>query len=72
MQTKKVTIQVKDHGPVDCYGEWREDSNAACTFDDEFFDGIWADGAENWTQVANELAAYAKRNDTTLIEMEAC
>lgn len=68
----KVTIQVKDHGPVDCYGEWLEDSNAACAFDDELFDDIWAEGADNWTEAANIVAAYAKRNGTTLIQMEAC
>ena len=67
---KTITI-TRNGQSVECWGEWHDDSNAACTFDDESFDGIWADGADNWTQVVEELTAYAKRNRTTLIELSA-
>ena len=67
---KTVTI-TRNGQSVECWGSWHDDSNAACTFDDESFDGIWADGADNWTQVVEELTAYAKRHLTTLIELSA-
>jgi len=71
--SNKTTIKPGNgHPPVDCYGEWREDSNCSAVFDDEFLDGIWADGANNWTEAVKELAAYAQRNGTTLIECSAC
>ncbi|MBK8989280.1 MAG: hypothetical protein IPM39_24985 [Chloroflexi bacterium] len=55
-----------------CYGEWEEDSNAICVFDDEDFDATWCEGADNWTEAVEILTAYAKRNNTTLIQLEAC
>ena len=69
-QLKKTTI-TRNGQSVDCYGEWREDSNAMCVFDDESFDGAYADGAANWTEVVEKLTDYAKRNGTELIEMTA-
>jgi len=57
---------------VDCYGEWREDSNADCVFDNEWFDGIWAEGAESWEKAVEIVSAYAKRNGVVLLEMTAC
>jgi sugar phosphate isomerase/epimerase len=57
---------------VDCYGKWEEDSNADCVFEDEAFDGTWSDGADNWTEVVEELTKYAAKNGTVLIQMEAC
>ena len=57
---------------VECFGQWQEDSNAAAVFDNEELDGIWADGADNWTEVVEELTAYAQRNGTTLIELSTC
>jgi len=70
----KVTIikPGNGHPKVHCYGEWLEDSNCTAVFADEAFDGIWADGAKNWTEAVKELASYAQRNGTTLIECEAC
>lgn len=69
----KTTIQIAGHGPVDCYGTWDpESSNAACTFEDEFLDGIYADGGANWTEVARTLAEYAQRNGTVLLQLEEC
>lgn len=56
---------------VFCYGTWREDSNAQCVFDNEGLDGVWCDGAANWTEVVEELTAYARRNGTKLIELSA-
>ena len=68
----RTTINVGNgHPPVDCFGEWREDSNAFCCFDNEDLDGVYADGGANWTEVAKELAAYAQRNGTTLVELQA-
>ena len=67
MNVNKVTID-----NVDCYGEWREDSNAVCTFDDEELDGIYCEGGESWEEVVGIVKDYADLHGTTLIEMEAC
>lgn len=67
---RKVTI-TRNGQAVDCYGQWLEDSNASCVFDDPSHDGAWADGANNWTEVVEEVTAYAKREGTVLIEMVA-
>jgi hypothetical protein len=66
-------IQPKcDHPPVECFGTWKEDSNCATVFDEEWMDGIWADGAESWQEAVDELAEYALRCGTLLIECSAC
>lgn len=57
---------------VDCYGEWKEDSNAFLIFDDESLDGIYADGADNWTEVVEKMTDYAKRHGTILVECQEC
>ncbi|MBE2222791.1 MAG: hypothetical protein IAF02_14695 [Anaerolineae bacterium] len=57
---------------VECWGQWEEDSNADCVFDDERLDGTWCDGANNWTEVVEELTTYALRMGTKLIQLEAC
>ncbi len=67
-----TTVITRNGQRVECYGEWREDSNAACVFDDEGLDGVYADGAQNWTEVVEVLTEYAKRNGTTLVECSAC
>ena len=68
----ETTIITRNDQRVECYGEWREDSNAHCVFDDERYDGIYCDGAANWTEVVETLTAYAKRNNTELVEVSAC
>ena len=73
-QMKRVTIKVKDHPPVECYGPWLDDSNASAVFDDEWIDNIYCndDDCKNWTEVVTVLAAYAKRCNTTLVELSSC
>ena len=67
----KVTI-TRNGQTVDCFGEWREDSNCVCVFDDERLDGVYCDGGANWTEVVEELTAHAARNRTELVELSAC
>ena len=67
----KQTI-VKNGQAVECYGEWHEDSNAECVFDNEYLDGVFADGANSWKEAVETVTAYAKSNGTTLIQMTAC
>lgn len=71
MDRKKVTI-TRNGQTVDCYGEWREDSNCSCVFDAEEYDGIYADGGANWTEVVETLTAYANTQGIDLIELVAC
>lgn len=68
----KETVITRNGQEVYCYGEWREDSNASCIFEDEWLDGIWAEGARTWTEAVEKVTAYAKRENTVLIEMIAC
>ena len=71
MTQKKTTI-TRNGQAVDCYGEWREDSNAVfCVFDDENLDVVWCDGAKNWSEAVETLTAYAKRMGTELVELSA-
>lgn len=72
MSNIKKTIITRNGQEVWCYGEWLEDSNCSCVFADEELDGIWCDGAKNWTEVVEELTAYAKREGTTVEELSAC
>ena len=57
---------------VECYGEFRDDSNFEVIFDNEDYDGIFADSATSWVDAVEKLTAYAKRIGTTVIEMTAC
>jgi hypothetical protein len=66
---KKITRNGQE---VLCYGEWEEDSNAECVFENEALDGVWSEGADNWTQAVEILTAYAKANGTVLIQLGAC
>ena len=55
---------------VDCYRTWDpESSNASCVFENEEFDGVFADGADSWQDAVEQMTAYAARNGTVLIEM---
>ena len=67
----KQTI-VRNEQAVDCYGEWLEDSNAECVFDNEYLDGVFADGANSWEEAVETVTAYAKSKGTTVIQMTAC
>jgi hypothetical protein len=67
----KQTI-VRNEQAVECYGEWLEDSNAECVFDNEYLDGVFADGANSWEEAVETVTAYAKSKGTTVIQMTAC
>lgn len=69
MEPKKIT---RNGQTVLCYGDWEEDSNAVCVFENSALDGTWCEGADNWTEAVETLTAYAKRQGTTLIQLEAC
>lgn len=68
----KPTIITRNGQTVHCYGTWKEDSNCSCVFDDEELDDIYCDGGANWTEVVEELTAYAAREGTELVELVAC
>ena len=65
------TVITRNGQTVYCYGVWQEDSNAQCVFEDESLDGVWCDGANTWTEVVEELTAYALQEGTTLEELVA-
>ena len=65
---KKIT---KNNQTVYCHGIWEENSNAACVFDDEAFDGYYCDGANSWEEAVEIITKYAQRHNTTLIELTA-
>lgn len=67
----KPTTITRNGQTVECWGEWQEDSNAYATFENEALDGTYCDGADSWTEVVEELTAYAARNNTILIQLEA-
>jgi len=72
-ERREMMTEITRNGQtVQCYGEWREDSNCVCLFDDETLDGIYADGAESWIDAVEKLTAFALRMGTTLIELQAC
>lgn len=56
---------------VECYGKWREDSNAEVVFGDEALDGVYCEGAANWTEVVKTMVDYATKRGTTVEEMSA-
>jgi len=70
MSDDKKTI-TRNGQTVACYGEWEEDSNAHCVFEDENFDGPWCEGANSWTEAVEILTKYAAENGTVLIELSA-
>ena len=68
----KQTIE-RNGQAVECYGEWLEDSNAECIFDDEYLDGFYADGATSWEEAVEIVTAYAdSKNGASVIQMTAC
>ena len=56
---------------VEVYGKWDWDSNAHCGCDDERWDGVWAEGADDWHTAVEVVTSVAKSMGTTLIEMSA-
>ena len=72
MSNLNEVIITRNGQQVHCYGEWREDSNAMCIFEEEELDGFFCDGARNWTDAVEQVTAYAERNGTILLEMVSC
>ena len=70
-----INVKITRNGQeVDCYGEWREDSNAVVIGEDEsgeIFEEVYADGADNWTEAVEILTAWAKRKGYTILELQA-
>mgnify|MGYP003644805578 FL=1 len=68
--------EIKHDGQeVSCFGQWEEDSNAVCIFEDKdgySFDEIFADGAVNWTDAVKKVSNWAKDNKCKLVEMQVC
>lgn len=58
---------------VDCYGEWKWDSNAVVVVEDEngdVWDTVFADGAENWYDAVQRVINAMP--ECKVIEMQAC
>lgn len=68
----KRSVIYYDGQLVTCYGEWYEDSNCYCLFDDEELDGYFTEGASSWEEAVRILGDYAKKHKTTVIELTAC
>lgn len=55
----KVVVKRSEDHEVWCYGEIEEDSNFACVFEDEIYDGIVADIDttiyKTWEQIVNRI-----------------
>ena len=56
---------------VYCYGVWSVSSNAHCVFEDEAYDGVVCPDAKTWTEIVEEMTAYAKRMGTAVLEISA-
>lgn len=70
----KLTKITRNGQAVDCYGEYRLDSNVYCCFDDFEYDGVFfpdSDELPSWTSVVEHLTAYAKREGIELVELQA-
>ena len=65
------SIKTKYGYSVDCYGDIDETSTILMAFDDEGLDGPTASCFHSWESAVRELAAYAERNETRLIELES-
>lgn len=66
-----ATIKTKYGYSVDCYGECSEYATIMATFENELFDGIVDGSFSNWRQAVKEIAEYAQRNGTELVELES-
>lgn len=74
MPACKTTI-TRNNMTVDCYGDWKEDSNCLVVGDyasGEEMEEIFADGAESWADAVEQLTAWAARCGHTIVELQAC
>lgn len=68
----RTVIRLAGFDPIVCHGTWEEGSNCAVICDNPAYDGIYADGGKNWTEVARKLAAWALDRNTFIVELQAC
>jgi hypothetical protein len=66
-----TTIKTKYGYSVDCYGDCNEDAVIFMCFDDEVYDGHTESTFNNWRSAVKELAEYAHRNGTELVQLES-
>jgi len=52
--SNKINIKYKGND-VDCFGDMSPEQNISVVCDDEFDDGIVAEGFDNWTQAVHKL-----------------
>lgn len=60
---------------VDCYGDWREDSNCAILGYDEFgneLEEMYADGASSWEDAVDKILKWADDAGVTVLELQEC
>lgn len=62
---------------IQCYGNWEDDSNCHIVYDDKNgneCDDIAADLDEckNWTQVVEQILAWADREGNTVYQLQSC
>ena len=70
---KRTTI-TRNGQTVDCFGDIAGGfNNCYAVFEDEWLDGPYCmnNGERNWTDVVETLTAYAKRNNSELVELQA-
>ena len=70
-QAIMTTIKTKYGYSVDCYGDCNEYATISMCFDDEMFDGYTDSTFNNWRSAVKELAEYAHRNGTELVQLES-
>lgn len=75
MTPNRSFIRKSDGGAVECYGEWKDDSNALIIGTDEdgdAFEEVWAEGAETWDEAWYILEPWSERQRITIEELVAC
>ena len=65
---QKIT---KNGQTVDCYGEYRENNNYLCIFEDEELDGVYSEIVNSWEEAVDVFTQFALENDTELVEVSA-
>jgi hypothetical protein len=66
------TIIKTEHGySVECYGTCNEYATIEAVFDNEIFDSLIDGSFKNWREAVKEVADYAKRMGTELVQLES-
>ncbi len=66
----RVTIKYKGH-EVDCFGEMHETQSIEVVCNDEWQDGIVAEGFDNWTQAVHALVD-SEKFQSGIVQCESC